>query len=49
MCIRDRVVEGMDAVDEIASCETGAQDRPLREQKIQMCIRDSGRGAPACS
>ena len=30
-----KVVEGMDAVDEIASCETGAQDRPLREQKIQ--------------
>ena len=30
-----KVIEGMDAVDEIASCQTGAQDRPVQEQKIR--------------
>ena len=25
----------MDAVDEIANCDTNAQDRPLKEQKIR--------------
>ena len=29
-----KVIEGMDAVDEIASCKTNAQDRPLEEQRI---------------
>ena len=28
-------IEGMDAVDEIAACDTNAQDRPLKEQKIK--------------
>ena len=30
-----KVIEGMDAVDAIANTETGAQDRPIREQKIK--------------
>ena len=30
-----KVIEGMDAVDEIANCDTNAQDRPLKEQKIK--------------
>ena len=30
-----KVIEGMDAVDEIAACDTNAQDRPLKEQKIK--------------
>lgn len=30
-----KVVEGMDVVDEIASCETGYADRPRSEQKIK--------------
>ena len=30
-----KVIEGMDAVDEIANCDTNAQDRPLKEQKIR--------------
>lgn len=30
-----RIVEGMDAVDEIACVETDRQDKPLEEQKIQ--------------
>ena len=30
-----KVIEGMDAVDAIAETETGAQDRPVREQKIK--------------
>ena len=30
-----KVIEGMDAVDEIAACDTSAQDRPLKEQKIK--------------
>ena len=30
-----KVIEGMDAVDRIANCETNAQDRPLKEQKIK--------------
>ena len=29
-----RVVEGLDTVDKIASCRTGANDRPVEEQKI---------------
>ncbi len=29
-----RVVEGLDVVDKIASCRTGANDRPVEEQKI---------------
>ncbi len=29
------VIEGMEAVDEIASCETDYNDRPLTEQKIK--------------
>ena len=30
-----RGVLSMDAVDEIANCDTNAQDRPLKEQKIR--------------
>ena len=30
-----KVIEGMDAVDGIANCQTGAQDRPVQEQKIR--------------
>ena len=30
-----KVIEGMDAVDAIANTENGAQDRPIREQKIK--------------
>lgn len=30
-----KVVEGMDAVDEIAECKTGFQDRPVEEQKMK--------------
>ena len=30
-----KVIEGMDAVDEIANFDTNAQDRPLKEQKIR--------------
>ena len=30
-----KVIEGMDVVDGIANCETNAQDRPLKEQKIR--------------
>ena len=30
-----KVIEGMDVVDGIANCETNAQDRPLKEQKIK--------------
>ena len=30
-----KVIEGMDAVDGIANCDTNAQDRPLKEQKIK--------------
>ncbi len=29
-----KVIEGMDAVDEIASAETGRNDRPVKDQKI---------------
>ena len=29
-----KVIEGMDAVEEIASCKPNAQDRPLEEQRI---------------
>ncbi len=30
-----KVIEGIEAVDEIASCKTGAQDRPVEEQKLR--------------
>ena len=30
-----KVVEGMDVVDEIASCETDYGDRPVKEQKMK--------------
>ena len=30
-----KVVEGMDVVDEIASCETAYGDRPVKEQKMK--------------
>lgn len=30
-----KVVEGMDVVDEIAGCETGYGDRPVKEQKMK--------------
>ncbi len=30
-----KVVEGMDVVDEIASCETDYSDRPVKEQKMK--------------
>ena len=30
-----KVVEGMDAVDRVASAKTGAQDRPVEEQRIR--------------
>ena len=30
-----QVIEGMDVVDEIASCKTGFQDRPVEEQKMK--------------
>ena len=30
-----RVVEGMDVVDEIASCQTDYSDRPVEEQKMK--------------
>lgn len=30
-----RVINGMDVVDEIAATQTGAQDRPLVEQRIK--------------
>ncbi|NLF28526.1 MAG: peptidylprolyl isomerase [Clostridiales bacterium] len=29
-----KVIEGMDAVDKVASAKTGAQDRPVEEQRI---------------
>ncbi|NLD60689.1 MAG: peptidylprolyl isomerase [Clostridiales bacterium] len=30
-----KVIEGMDAVDRVAACRTGAQDRPVEEQRIR--------------
>ena len=30
-----KVIEGMDVVDEIASCETDYSDRPVKEQKMK--------------
>ena len=30
-----RVVEGMDVVDEIAECETGRGDRPVKDQVMK--------------
>ena len=30
-----RVIEGLEVVDEIASTQTGAQDRPVKEQKMK--------------
>jgi peptidyl-prolyl cis-trans isomerase B (cyclophilin B) len=30
-----KVTEGMEAVDRIAACKTGAQDRPVSEQRIK--------------
>jgi peptidyl-prolyl cis-trans isomerase B (cyclophilin B) len=35
-----KVVEGMDVVDEIASTEVDASDRPLKEQKIKKVTID---------
>ncbi len=36
-----KVIEGMDAVDRIASTRTGMQDRPVEEQKIRRATVDT--------
>ncbi|HIW21693.1 MAG TPA: peptidylprolyl isomerase [Candidatus Dorea intestinavium] len=36
-----KVIEGMDVVDKIAETRTGAQDRPLEEQKIKTMTVDT--------
>ncbi len=42
-----RVTEGMEAVDRIASCETGAGDRPVKEQKMKkVTVEDFGEQYP---
>ena len=42
-----RVTEGMEAVDRIASCETGAGDRPGKEQKMKkVTVEDFGEQYP---
>ena len=42
-----RVTEGMEAVDRIASCETGANDRPVKEQKMKkVTVEDFGEQYP---
>ena len=42
-----RVTEGMEAVDKIASCETGANDRPVKEQKMKkVTVEDFGEQYP---
>ena len=42
-----RVTEGMEAVDKIACCETGAGDRPVKEQKMKkVTVEDFGEQYP---
>ena len=42
-----RVIEGIEVVDEIATTQTGAQDRPVNEQKMKkVTVEDFGQEFP---
>ncbi|MFV0362764.1 MAG: peptidylprolyl isomerase [Suipraeoptans sp.] len=36
-----KIIEGMDVVNKIAECETGFQDKPVKEQKIKTMTVDT--------
>ena len=38
MCIRDRVIDGLEVAEAIQSSPTGAQDRPVEEIVIESVI-----------